>query len=151
MNTRRAFLGLLATIPVSGALVRPAMASSPMVYQHEGVAINGYDPVAYFTDSAPVYGDDAYRLMWGGAIWRFATAENLEAFEMNPSAYAPQYGGYCAYAVSRGAVATTEPDAWTIHEGKLFLNYNLTVRGIWSQDIAGNVALADNNWPNVLA
>ncbi|MFT4743428.1 MAG: hypothetical protein ACI91Z_001403, partial [Yoonia sp.] len=89
-------------------------------------------------------------LMWKGAQWRFSSAGNLDIFEANPMAYAPQYGGYCAFALSKGALATTDPDAWTIYDGKLYLNYSTNVRKIWSQDIPGNIALADANWPTIL-
>ncbi|MFV2053075.1 YHS domain-containing (seleno)protein [Aliiroseovarius sp. YM-037] len=150
MTTRRAFLGLLVALPVVGTIVRPAIAAAPEVFAPGGVAINGYDPIAYFTDGAPVEGSADNSVSWNGATWHFATPENKEQFAADPAAFAPQYGGYCAYAVSKGATASTEPDAWTVHDGKLYLNYSLSVRGIWQQDIPGNVALADQNWPGVL-
>jgi YHS domain-containing protein len=106
--------------------------------------------VAYFTQGAPVTGDAAHALMWKGAEWRFASAENMAQFESDPMAYAPQYGGYCAFAMSKGAIATTDPDAWTIHDGKLYLNYSVNVRKIWSEDIPGNVEKADGHWPGIL-
>ncbi|NNF24928.1 MAG: YHS domain protein, partial [Rhodobacteraceae bacterium] len=71
-------------------------------------------------------------------------------FDADPAAFAPQYGGYCAYAVSKGATATTDPDAWTVHDGRLYLNFSTTVRSIWQEDIPGNIARADANWPGVL-
>jgi hypothetical protein len=89
-------------------------------------------------------------LKWAGAMWRFSSPENLAAFEMNPRRYAPQYGGYCAYALSLGAIATTVPEAWTIHDGKLYLNFSTAVRQTWSEDIPGNVRKADANWPAAL-
>ena len=88
--------------------------------------------------------------MWKGATWRFASAANRTAFEMNPKAYAPQYGGYCAYAVSRGYTAKIEPDAWRIVDGKLYLNYSRSVRTHWAADVPGNIAKANANWPAVL-
>lgn len=146
MLTRRTLIGLMAVAPFA----RPAWAAEPEVFSANGLAIRGTDPVAYFTQSAPVAGDPAYGLMWKGAQWLFASATNREAFEMNPEKYTPKYGGYCAYALSLGALATTDPDAWTIHEDRLYLNFSVNVRGIWSKDIPGNVAKADANWPSVL-
>lgn len=148
MITRRAALAAIAVTPF---FTKAALAASPEVFADGGLAIRGYDPVAYFEESAPIAGAAEHALMWKGAIWQFSTAANMAKFEANPVAYAPQYGGYCAYAASKGAVATTVPEAWTIHEGKLYLNYSDYVRGVWSQDIPANIALADANWPAILA
>ena len=150
MTNRRAFLGLLVALPVVGTIVRPALASSPEVFATDGVAINGYDPVAYFSQSAPVLGDETHALIWRGATWYFSSANNMVRFEANPELFAPQDGGYCAFAVSKGATASTVPEAWTIHEEKLYLNYSLPVREIWREDIPGNIDKADANWPGVL-
>ena len=151
MFTRRRFVAVAAAaLPVTAALSGIARAGQPQVFARDGIAINGYDPVAYFTMGKPVRGEASHSLTWNGADWHFASAETKAAFEADPQAFAPQYGGYCAYAVSKGATAKTEPDAWTIHEGKLYLNYDITVRGIWSEDIPGNIARADANWPAVL-
>ncbi len=150
MIPRRAFLTLAASIPVAHLLLRPARAASPGIFASDGVAINGYDPVAYFTEGAPAPGSAGFTHDWNGVNWRFASAANRDLFAGNPQAHAPQYGGYCAYAVSRGATASTVPDAWTIHDGRLYLNYSLEVRSIWSGDIPGNVVRADANWPGVL-
>ena len=136
MFNRRSFLCSLAVTPL---LARPVLAASPDIFAVDGLAIRGTDPVAYFTDAMPVAGSPDHTLV-----------ANRAAFEADPTAYAPQYGGYCAYAASKGAVATTVPEAWTVHEGKLYLNYSTSVRGIWSQDVAGNIALADANWPSIL-
>lgn len=147
MITRRHMIGLLAATPW---LARPAMAESPAVFSETGLAIRGIDPVAYFTDQAPVAGDPAHMLMWKGAVWQFASASNLQMFEMNPDAFAPQYGGYCAYALAQGALASTDPAAWTIHNERLYLNYSVDVRGLWQKDIPGNVTKADALWPAIL-
>ena len=123
MLTRRHIL-LLATLSGAALAVgNPVAAAQPMVFSNGGFAINGYDPVAYFTEGEPVEGLDEHTLTWNDATWRFANAKNLEAFEADPETYAPRYGGYCAYAVSRNYTASTDPDAWTIHDGKLYLNY----------------------------
>lgn len=148
MLNRRTLLGLLAA---SSLLARPAFAAAPAIYAENGIAIDGSDAVAYFDGNGPVAGDAAFALTWQGAEWRFSSAENLAKFEADPESYAPQYGGYCAYAVSKDYTASTDPSAWSLHEGKLYLNYSRPVRLIWSRDIPGNIALADGNWPDVLA
>ena len=148
--TRRGLLSAAAAVPLV-ALGAPAFAAKPEVFSVDGVAIRGYDPVAYFTEGAPVEGRAEFSVEWKGATWQFASAENRATFEGNPEAFAPKYGGYCAYAVAKGGTATTSPNAWAIHEDRLYLNFNRTVRGIWSRDIPGNVAKADANWPGVLA
>lgn len=149
MLTRRTFLTAAAAAPVALATL-PAFAAEPPVFAEGGVAIKGYDPVAYFTDAKPVEGDAAFTAEHDGATWRFASAANRDAFVAAPQRYAPQYGGYCAYAVSRGYTASISPNAWSIHEDKLYLNFNRAVRGLWSRDIPGNIAKGDANWPKVL-
>lgn len=148
MLTRRKLFGFLAVFPL---FARPAFAASSEIFLVNGVAIRGTDPVAYFDQMAPVAGRADHSLMWKGAQWRFSSAGNLNIFEANPMTYAPQYGGYCAFALSKGALATTDPEAWTIYQGKLYLNYSTNVRKIWSRDILGNIALADANWPTILS
>jgi YHS domain-containing protein len=150
MTNRRSVLALLAAAPALPFLARPAMAMEPEVFSDGGLAIRGTDPVAYFREGAAVAGDASHQLMWHGATWTFASTENMLAFEMNPDAYAPQFGGYCAFALAQGALASTDPQAWTINEGKLYLNYSLGVRDRWSTDIPGNVAKAEGFWPDIL-
>ncbi len=148
MLTRRALIGSLAVTPF---LSKAAFAAKPEVFSDGGFAIRGIDPVAYFEKSMPVKGAESYKAMWMGATWLFENEANLATFQADPEAFAPKYGGYCAYAVSKGGTATTDPEAWTIFEDRLYLNFNTTVRGIWSEDIPGNVSKADANWPGVLA
>ena len=121
------------------------------VYVQDSVAIAGADPVAYFTDSAYVPGTSEFSHEWSGATWHFASAENRDAFAANPEQYAPQYGGFCAWAVSQGYSAAVDPEAWKIVDGKLYLNYDQNVQARWAQDIPGNIAKADTNWPEVAA
>lgn len=144
--TRRTALAL------GGALLiaRPALARQPEVYTEAGIAIDGSDAVAYFTEGKPVAGSPEHAVDWNGSRWLFSSAENKAAFEADPTAYAPQYGGYCAFAMSKGYVAPTVPEAWTIVDGKLYLNFSLGVRDRWSKDIPGNIAAADANWPKPL-
>jgi YHS domain-containing protein len=119
------------------------------VFKRSGVAINGYDAVAYFTQGVPVKGEDQLSYDWKDASWKFSSAENLAKFKSNPEKYAPQYGGYCAYGMAEGHKASTQPDAWTIVDGKLYFNYNLNVRTSWRKDIPGNIKRAEKNWPTV--
>jgi YHS domain-containing protein len=117
-----------------------------------GVAIGGYDPVGYFTEGAPVQGDAAHALDWGGTTWHFASAESKATFEADPLAYAPQYGGYCAWAVgARNALAPTEPAQWSVVDGKLYLNYSASVQEKWKEDVPGFIVKGDVNWPGLEA
>jgi YHS domain-containing protein len=116
-----------------------------------GVAIKGYDPVAYFTDGKPVKGSKEFTMEWQKATWRFASAKNRDLFAKEPEKYTPQYGGYCAYAVSQGYTADIDPERWKIVGGKLYLNYSEKAQGLWEKDISGHIAAADKNWPKLLA
>jgi YHS domain-containing protein len=142
---------LLFTVVLVQALAPPAVAKDP-VYTgtFSSLAVSGYDPVAYFEQGRPVEGRKAFEFEWNGATWRFATADNRAAFQANPEKFAPQYGGYCAWAVSQGYTASTDPEAWRIVDSKLYLNYSKSVQSDWAQDIPGNIAKADKNWPGVL-
>lgn len=145
--TRRVFFTTLAAAPL---LPNIALAREPEIFQTNGVAINGTDPVAYFTKSRPDSVSNAHSVTWNGAEWQFDSAENAESFRSNPGGYAPAFGGYCAFAASRGYLAPTVPEAWTIYEGKLYLNANLRARELWLQDIPGNIAKGEANWPGIL-
>lgn len=140
--------GLLGAliIAVAGATPSAMAAGKGEIYTEDGVAINGTDPVAYFTQSKPVQGSADYTYEWKGATWRFASAENRDLFAVNPEKYAPQYGGWCAYGVAKGAKATTEPELWTIVDGKLYLNYSPKVQSTWEEDIPGYIEQANENW-----
>lgn len=136
----RRFLAIVLLIIASSAHGGPNVDSS-------GLALQGYDPVAYFTDAKPVRGKAEFAARHDGATYRFASAANRDAFLAAPAKYAPQYGGYCAFGMASGYKATVEPDAWTIVEGKLYLNYNRSVRSRWSSDVPGYVRKADGHWP----
>jgi YHS domain-containing protein len=125
-------------------------AKDPVYQSFLGTAISGTDPVSYFKDGRPIEGKSNITYEWNGATWRFASNENRDLFAAAPEKYAPQYGGYCAWAVSQGYTASTDPEAWSIVDGKLYLNYSKAVRKQWEQDIPGNIKSADKNWPNVL-
>lgn len=137
-----AFIGLLLLAPLAYA--------KPPVFETRHGAVRGYDPVAYFTEGTPVKGSNQYSTEWNGAKWYFTSAGNRDRFRADPKKYAPQYGGYCAYAVANGYTASTDPNAWSIVDGKLYLNYSLGVREQWKEDIPGHIARANKNWPGVL-
>ena len=122
---------------------RPAVAA---VNNQDGVAAKGYDVVAYFTDSKPVPGSAEFTDKWQGATYRFASAEHLAAFKRDPAKYAPQYGGYCAYAVSQGDIVDIDPKQWKNVNGKLYLNANVLAQTLWKQDPEGHIRKGDSNW-----
>ncbi len=149
--TRRHILTFSASLPLVALTGTLAHAQTkPSVYANDGIAIDGTDPVAYFTQNEPVSGDPAITYDWMGATWRFTSVENRDTFAADPAAYAPQYGGYCAWAVSEGYTASTVPDAWRIVDGKLYLNFSRRIQRRWQRDIPGNIARGDANWPSVL-
>lgn len=127
-----------------------AGAESDVNKNWRGLAIKGYDPVAYFTLGKPAKGLNNYELEWKGARWRFVNQDHLERFKAAPDQYAPQYGGYCAWAVAQGKTAGIDPDRWKIVDGKLYLNYNKKVQERWEADIPGFIQKANANWPGVL-
>lgn len=112
-------------------------------YKPNGIAIRGYDTVAYFTEGKPVKGSSEYSTEWMGATWQFASQENLDSFIKTPGSFAPQYGGYCAYGVSQGYLVKIEPDLWTIVDNKLYLNFDDDVQKTWEEDISGYISKAD--------
>ena len=113
------------------------------------LAVHGYDVVSYAADSAAVPGRAEFEFRWNGALWRFASAAHRDRFAAEPERFSPQYGGYCAWAVSRGYTADIDPQAWRIVDGKLYLNYSKRVQRMWEGDIPGNIAKANRNWPKV--
>jgi YHS domain-containing protein len=142
---------LAAAVAFLAALV-PAQAREADVYTglFSSLAVGGYDTVAYFKVNRPVQGKAEFSTEYKGATWRFSSAENLAAFRANPTAYAPQYGGYCAWAVSQNYTASGDPNYWRIVGGKLYLNYDKSVQEMWEKDIPGFISKADKNWPGVL-
>ena len=126
-----------------------AQKKSDNIFQTGAGAIKGYDPVAYFTDSKPVKGNTAFNTYWNGATWYFASAQHLATFKANPTKYAPQYGGYCAYGMSEDHKAPVEPEAWSIVNGKLYLNYNMDVQKEWKKKDADLIIKADANWAKI--
>jgi YHS domain-containing protein len=113
------------------------------------IALSGYDVVAYF-DGRAAPGNARFEHRWNGALWRFASEANRDRFAKDPEKYAPQFGGYCAWAVSRGYTADVDPEAFRVVNGRLYLNYSKSVQRRWEQDVPGNISKAEANWPGVL-
>ncbi|MDX1976669.1 MAG: YHS domain-containing (seleno)protein [Pseudanabaenaceae cyanobacterium bins.68] len=125
-------------------------AKHPKVYTENGVALDGQDVVAYFTQKKQVAGTKQFTHKWNGATWQFSSANHRDLFAKNPEKYAPQYGGYCAKAASNGDLATTVPTAWEVRDGKLYLNYSAEAQQEWLQDTPKKIVSANQNWPKIL-
>jgi YHS domain-containing protein len=115
----------------------------------EGVILDGYDTVAFFTDSRPVLGSSAWESTYRGAIYRFASAEHKALFDLEPAKYAPQFGAFCAYAVSVGRTAPIDVNTFSIVDGRLVVQHNARAVGLWNKDVQGNLERADKYWPAV--
>jgi YHS domain-containing protein len=119
----------------------------PALEVRAGLALEGYDAVAYFDGGEPLAGTTQFTHQWQGATWRFASAAHRAAFAAAPERYAPQYGNYCAFAVSRGTTAHGDPKLWAIVDNRLYLNNNRFAQQLWNEDRTGNISAADQNWP----
>lgn len=120
-----------------------ASAQNTKYYSLDGIAIKGYDPVAYFLQNKAAKGSANYTYDWSGSKWMFDSQANLDSFKLAPEKYAPQYGGYCALGITENHLAPTDPKAWTIVNNKLYLNYNSKVREYWIIDTARRIISAD--------
>lgn len=149
MNPRRALLLTTATYlsAILIALMHLTPAWAGEYFEKDGVALRGHDPVAYFSDNKPVMGSSEHQAQHQGSTFYFANKGNRDAFVADPARYAPQYGGFCAFGVAGGYKAATDPAAFSIVEGKLYLNYNREIQKQWSADRPGFIAKADKNWP----
>ena len=136
---------LLAVVPA-----RPGQAEEPPVHTVGGFALGGHDVVAYFTEGRPVAGDARHALKWRGAVWLFASPEALLAFEMNPRAYAPRFGGYCAWALSEGRLAPGDPAAFAIRDGRLYIAHSPELLARWLEDADRRIDAARTLWPAIL-
>jgi YHS domain-containing protein len=113
------------------------------------VAIKGYDTVAYFKDGKALKGSDSFTFPWHGMTWHFSSKENRDLFAGSPGKYAPQYDGWCAWAMTESRKAVTDPEVWKIVNGKLYLNCSKEAYEKWSKDIPGNIKKADSIWPTL--
>ena len=125
-------------------------AIEPINRNSEGVALKGYDAVAYFAEGKPIMGKKEFEFQWMGVKWYFSSAANRTLFINHPESYAPQYGGYCAYAVSKGHTADISPKAWKIVDNKLYLNNGVLAESLWGRNIPDNIEKANKNWPLIL-
>jgi len=116
----------------------------------QGVAIQGYDPVAFFTQNKPVKGRPEFESKYNGARYLFATAEDKATFDANPAKYEPQFGGFCAYAASQNHTAPVKIEAFQIVNGRLLMQYDLDVQKTFNKDTQGNLQKADRNWPGIV-
>ena len=133
------------------ALAMTAGAQTLVNTDRSGLALQGYDPVSYFTDNAATEGSADITSTSGGATYRFASAEHKQMFDADPAKYTPQFGGYCAYAVSRGDTASIDPEAFQIVDGRLLLQYSKSILATFNKDTSANLSKADANWPKLLA
>lgn len=140
---------MMITVTAAVLISLASLAQKASTFSYSGKAIRGYDPVAYFTEGKPVKGNDSLVYEWDNAKWYFTSQKNLDLFKAAPQQYAPQFGGYCAYGLSNGYKAPTDPNAWTIVNGKLYLNYNAAVATEWNKDRDRRIEKANNNWPAV--
>ncbi len=150
-----ASLAVAAALALSGVAALPAasaQAADDLVYTglFSNTAVGGYDAVSYHTVGEPVRGSRDFETEWNGASWRFSSQENLDLFLADPAAYAPQYGGYCAWAMAQGYAAKGDPSIWSIVDGKLYLNFDRTVQIRWQEDIPGHIERANANYPAIL-
>lgn len=126
-------------------------AAEPLNVDKTGLAIQGYDPVAYFEGGQPTKGDPALTSTYNGGTYRFASEAHKAAFDADPAKFVPQFGGFCAYAVSKGTTAKIDPTAFQVVDGRLLLQYDHGILKTFSKDTAGNLAKADANWPKIVA
>ncbi len=146
------WVGLLALVLGGGVIAAFAVMTSPTELHgtwsktDQDVAISGYDTVAYFTEGQPVKGDAAISFAWRDAHWRFATESHRDMFAADPGRYVPQFGGFCAAAMTYGAVAKANPEHWAIVDGKLYLNYDDYAYQVFHENLAENIAKADVEW-----
>ena len=151
-NRRSVLVAATAALLVGAARAEPPINTLKTGFfgGRTDTAINGYDPVAYFTVGKPVKGQDNWAFEWMGAKWKFASQANLDMFKANPEKYAPQYGGYCAYGVVQDALVKVEPEQFTVREGKLYLNYDADIQAKWLKDPVGFIKQADAKFPALL-
>jgi YHS domain-containing protein len=143
------FAGWSVGRPPAHAASPDQIAARPPVAElnnKNGLAVKGYDVVAYFVDGRPIMGTVNNSYQWQGATWQFASPEHRAAFMREPAKYAPQYGGYCAYAVAQGDIVDIDPKQWKIVDGKLYLNANFLAQALWLRDPAGHIKNGDANW-----
>lgn len=141
---------LLGAVTVASAQTPEVFQSRRPDYAANALAIGGFDTVAFHTAKQAVAGNPQFRVSWRNAEWQFASKENLDLFLKEPARYAPEYGGYCAFAVASGSTASSDPRFWDVVGGKLYLNQSSTTQSIWRRDVAGMTQRGDQNWPRII-
>lgn len=149
-NPTRLMQKLFLFFTAAMLMMNSALAKSPEINPEGEAAIQGYDVMAYWNKGEPEKGNPDISFEYKDSNWHFASVENRDAFAEDPEKYAPQYGGYCAYAAAKGSVVGIDINAWSIHNDKLYLNYSRTVGALWSLDKDGYIAKGDANWPKIL-
>jgi hypothetical protein len=145
-----AVAGLLALLAVMPPLAWAATTERIVVDRHTGLAIDGYDPVAFYTDGKPVSGSPDFEFRYGGAVWRFRNVGNREAFAARPDVYMPKFGGYDPVGVAQGVAVAGNPDVWSISNGRLFLFYDHARLAVFAADTERIASAAEHRWPEVL-
>jgi len=148
--SRRFVLGAAAAA-LASSVIPTGFAFAGQVFERGGLAIGGYDPVAYHTMNKPVKGNAEFTSTWNSSTWHFSSAENKAMFDGDPEKYAPAYGGYCAYAVAYGSTAKTEPEAFKIVDGRLYLNYDKRIQKKWEAKQDSFLQQSEANWPGIKA
>jgi YHS domain-containing protein len=150
MILRLTLLALFAA-PLPAAALAASKPAPEISVESDQLAARGYDVTAYFLDGKPVRGSKAHQLQHKGATWLFASADALAKFKANPAAFEPQFGGYCAWAVSQGYIAPGDPEQWKVVDGKLYLNFNSRAKELWEADQEDAIKRGHANWPGVLS
>jgi YHS domain-containing protein len=145
---RLTVLAFLAVVPAAASA--GTTPTREISVETDQLAARGYDVTAYFLKDMPVRGSKAHQLRYKGATWLFASADALAKFKADPTAFEPQFGGYCAWAVSQGYIAPGDPEQWKIVNGKLYLNFNARAKELWEADQAAAIQRGLANWPDVL-
>ncbi len=145
-NCKKFVLSALVALSVMAVNTAVLFAAEPTTAKVHGVAIKGYDPVAYFTEGHAIKGNSAYAYNWNEASWYFSKPENRDLFAANPERYAPQFGGHCANGLSKGKLVAADPEEWTIVDDKLYMNYNRPARDDWRANKAVMIEKATSNW-----
>ena len=148
---RRAIFFIISTALLALVVSTPIIAKDLVYTDGQQVALDGHDPVAFFTDSEPVPGQPSITATHHGATYRFASEANRTTFTADPDRYAPQFGGYCAFGVSLGSLFPTKVETWQIIDGRLVLNKDLSIKKRFDKNKQKNLAKADKEWPALLA
>lgn len=153
MSARSLLIGLIMTVPALGmgpVLAFDPSSSAPVNVEASGVGLKGNDPLGYFNEGKPVEGDPAFTVVHNGTVYTFASEANRDAFIVDPDRYLPEYGGFCALAMTFGKKVDIDPNAWKIVDGKLYVQANMRAASLWQKDVEGNISKADKEWPTVM-